>query len=85
MADGRRARAARNGEGSAEEDLAGTARGPITFPNLLQFLVFLHRGSRAGTLAGPGSKTPGRRCRGGGTPASGPAPPSCLCMGFWGL
>ena len=54
IADGRGARAASNAEGSAEEDFAGASRGPITFPNLLQFLVFLHHGSRARTLAGPG-------------------------------
>lgn len=46
IADGREARAARNTEESAGKDLAGTSRGPITFPNLLQFLVFLHGGSR---------------------------------------
>lgn len=54
IADGTAARDARNAKGSAERDLAGTSRGPITFPNLLQLLVFLHRGSRARTLAGPG-------------------------------
>lgn len=68
------ARAARNAEGSAE-DLAGTPLGSITFSNLLQFLVFLHRGSR-GDPCGPSVlRLRPRRCRGGGTPASIPARP----------
>lgn len=59
--------------GSSEKDLAGTSRGSITFPNLLQFFVFLHRSGR-GDPCGPSVlRLPARRCRGGGTHSSSPA------------
>lgn len=85
IADGKGAGAARNAEGSAEEDLAGASRGSVTFPNLLQFLVFLHCGGR-GDPCGPSVlRLRPRRCRGGGTQVCGPAPPVCPRTGFWDL
>lgn len=81
IAHGRGTRAARNAE-----YLVGASRGPITFPNLLQFLVFLHRGSGRDP-GGPSVLIFGsQRCKGGGTPASGPAPSSApAAQGLLGL